>query len=88
MGHSGFRMHMCLPMHKYHRGCGIDKTIERCIRGTNGTQYYSTVLLRENGTDFSIKPKNGQFCYAQDVRDRFPDETQTTVPVQPLTTLL
>ena len=72
---SGLRVHGCLPMHRNHAGCGIDGKIEWHTNGGHGEEY-SDHLLRENGLPFTINPKDGQFCYALDMVDKFPKETK------------
>ena len=71
---SGLRVHGCFPLHRIHTGCGVSREIEWHSKGCRGEEY-SEHLLRENGTPFTLKPKDGQFCYALDMVEKFPTET-------------
>ena len=76
MNRSGLRMHGCLPLTAMHTGCGINGTIEWHTHGDCGDEYASH-LLRENGSSFiDTLPKDGQFCYALDIVERFQNETK------------
>ena len=72
---SGLRVHGCLPMFANHTGCGIDGKIEWHTNHNSGKEY-ADYLLRENGTPFTLEPKDGQFCYALDMVEKFPKETK------------
>ena len=72
---SGLRVHGCLPMFANHAGCGVDGKIEWHIN-RDREEEYTAHLLRENGTPFTLNPKDGQFCYALDIVEKFPSETK------------